>query len=430
MGPNVRASAARVLGQVLNGRSLNQVLPPAVAQLPEDNRALLQQLCYGSLRRAPELQALLAQLLDKPLKPKDRDVEGLLLLGLYQLEDTRIPDHAAVAETVSAAVKLKKPWAKGLCNALLRRFLRERETLKAALNESAASAHPDWLYRELAQHWPDDLAQILDANNRQPPMTLRVNQLLGNREEYLRQLSAANIPARPGALCPQAIYLESPLDVNKLPGFGRGSVSVQDEAAQLAAALVAAASGDKVLDACAAPGGKSCHILETQPALGQLIAADADTDRLLKVEQNLERLRLRASCVTADASAPTELTGLAPFDRILVDAPCSATGVIRRHPDIKLLRRAEDIASLAALQLSILRGLWPLLRSGGRLVYATCSVLPQENDSVISAFCQQQADAQLCEIEADWGRATTCGRQLLPQTGGPDGLYYAILVKG
>ncbi|MFV8818921.1 16S rRNA (cytosine(967)-C(5))-methyltransferase RsmB [Haliea sp. E17] len=429
MATNPRATAAQVLGQVLAGRSLNQALPPALARVALADRPLLQQLCYGSLRSAPTLLGLLDQLLDKPLRERDRDVQGLLLCGLYQLEDTRIPDHAAVAETVAAAARLKKPWAKGLTNALLRRFLRERETLFARLSPAQQAAQPEWLYRELQKQWPGQLQQIIDASNQRPPMTLRSNQLRGDRDSYLQQLAAAGIGCRAGSFSPQAIYLDQPVDVMDLPGFASGAVSVQDEAAQLAAPVVAPRAGERILDACAAPGGKSCHLLEIQPAIASLVAMDVDASRLQRVEENLQRLQLRATCVAGDASAPAAVAEFAPFDCILVDAPCSATGVIRRHPDIKVLRRREDIAALGQLQRAILEGLWPLLRGGGRLVYATCSILPAENDDVVAAFAAATSDAALEPIAAQWGIATTTGRQLLPETGGPDGLFYAVLRK-
>jgi 16S rRNA (cytosine967-C5)-methyltransferase len=429
MAMDTRAAAARVLGEVLAGKSLNQALPPALEKVAPRDRGLLQQLCYGSLRQAPRLSALLEQLLDKPLRDKDRDVQGLLMCGLYQLEDTRIPDHAAVSATVAATRALKKPWAKGLSNAILRRFIRERGSLVAGLDAAASAAHPQWLSDAIHQLWPEHANAIISANNHQPPMTLRVNSGHTSRDDYLKQLQDAGIAATAGALCPQAIYLESPRDVVDLPGFEAGDVSVQDEAAQMAAQLVNAQAGERVLDACAAPGGKSCHILELQPELEELVAMDVDAQRLERVEQNLERLQLQATVIVGDASRPPAQLNKQGFDRILVDAPCSASGVIRRHPDVKLLRRARDIVALGEQQLDILQGLWPLLKPGGLLVYATCSILEGENSAVVRAFLRQADDARLLTIEQSWGEAAAAGRQLLPTGSGPDGLFYALLEK-
>lgn len=429
MARDTRATAAGVLAGVLAGKSLNQLLPPALEQVSPRDRALLQQLCYGSLRQAPRLQSVLGQLLAKPLRDKDRDVLGLLLCGLYQLEDTRIPDHAAVSATVAATRALKKPWAKGLANAVLRRFLRERESLLAGLDSAASAAHPGWLYQAIQQQWPEQAERIIAANNSQPPMTLRVNSARCSREHYLEQLGGAGIEARAGSISADAIYLAAPLDVAELPGFAEGLVSVQDEAAQLAASLLAAEAGERVLDACAAPGGKSCHILERQPGLGELVAMDVDPDRLARVEANLNRLQLDATVLVGDAARPPAALTAASFDRILVDAPCSASGVIRRHPDVKLLRRREDIASFARQQLAILTGLWPLLRPGGRLLYATCSLLEAENSALVEQFLAATGDARLGTTPSPAGERSSAGCQLLPEPAGADGLFYSLLEK-
>ena len=429
MAQDTRANAAQVLGEVIAGKSLNQVLPAALATVSPRDRGLLQELCYGSLRQAPRLQGVLRQLLQKPLREKDRDVQGLLLCGLYQLDAMRVPDHAAVSATVGATRTLNKGWAKGLSNAVLRRYQRERESLLAALTESERAAHPPWLYAAIRAQWPEQAEEILAANNAAPPMTLRINAARIDRDSYLALLTEANIQAHPGLLSDQAIYLQSAVDVADLPGFDDGLVSVQDEAAQLAAALLAARPGDRILDACAAPGGKTCHILELlQPGSAELIATDADPRRLERVEENLQRLQLQASVRIMDASQPP--ADLEPgFDRILVDAPCSASGVIRRHPDIKLLRRQADIGSFARQQSAILAGLWPLLKPGGRLLYASCSILTEENDAVIDELLQRQNDTTVLPIPQNWGSATRHGRQLLPARDKPDGLFYALLQK-
>jgi 16S rRNA (cytosine967-C5)-methyltransferase len=429
MSADVRATAARVIGAVIGGLSLNQVLPEKLNDVSERDRALLQQLSYGTLRQSPRLQAILKQLLDKPLRDKDRDVQGLLLCGLYQLDSTRVPDHAAVAATVDATRALKKHWAKGMTNAVLRRYLREREQLTHTLDEAAAASHPAWLFQKILAQWPAPAAAIIDANNQQPPMTLRVNRGQASRDDYLSRLKDHGIAAKAGSLSKHAIQLAVPIDVWDLPEFSAGRVSIQDEAAQLAAFLLQAGAGERVLDACAAPGGKTCHILELQPELAELVAMDIDELRLQKVSENLQRLNLKAILITGDAASPPAALEPASFDRILVDAPCSASGVIRRHPDVKLLRRESDIAPLADQQLCILRGLWPLLKSGGTLLYATCSILDEENSQVIQRFLTEEADAALSDTEMAGSESVTSGRQLLPSSGGTDGLFYATLKK-
>jgi 16S rRNA (cytosine967-C5)-methyltransferase len=426
---DVRAAAAGVIGDVLDGRSLNQALPSRLSQVSERNRGLLQQLCYGTLRRSPRLQAILGQLLDKPLRDKDRDLQGLLLCGLYQLDSMRVPDHAAVGATVGATRVLKKHWAKGLVNAVLRRYLREREQLIQGLEPAAAVSHPPWLFHKIMQQWPAAAAAIIEANNQQPPMTLRVNEHRLSRPDYLAALLNQGIAATAGSLSPHAILLAHPTDVWELPAFTAGAVSVQDEAAQMAALLLQAGAGERVLDACAAPGGKTCHILELQPHLAELVAMDIDALRLHKVSENLQRLSLEATLLTGDAAHPPAQLGPGSFDRILVDAPCSASGVIRRHPDVKLLRRESDIGQLAEQQRCILMGLWPLLKTGGTLLYATCSILDEENSQVVQRFLADQGNAQLFHANVSWGEAATCGRQLLPSTGGPDGMFYALIHK-
>ena len=423
-----RAAAAGVIAGVLAGRSLDTLLAGAQARVAERDRPLLAQLCYGTLRLAPRLDALAGQLLDRPLRRKDRDVHALLLLGLYQLSDTRIPDHAAVAETVAATGDLGKPWARGLLNAVLRRFQRERAELEAALAPAARAAHPDWLFAAMAAEWPDALDRLVAANNSQPPLTLRVNRQHLGRDAALAALAAAGIEASPGRLSEDAITLARPCPVEALPGFAEGDLSVQDEAAQLAAVLLAPRDGDRVLDACAAPGGKACHLLELAPGC-ELTAMDVDAARLARVRENLDRLGFSAQLVAGDAADPALLDGSAPFDRILVDAPCSGSGVVRRHPDIKVLRRDADAGQLAARQGAILAGCWARLAPGGRLLYATCSLLGAENDGVVGPFLAGHADARECTPAVAGAERTTHGYQLLPAVDGTDGLFYALLAK-
>jgi 16S rRNA (cytosine967-C5)-methyltransferase len=428
MAADPRAAAAGVVAGVLGGRSLDTLLATARDTVPERDQPLLAQLCYGTLRLAPRLGALAGQLLDRPLRRKDRDVYALLLLGLYQLDDTRIPDHAAVAATVAAAATLGKGWARGLLNAVLRRYRREQASLEAALPPAAAAAHPEWLYAALAAEWPRELAGIIAANNSQPPLTLRVNRLRRGREAALRALADAGVEARAGILSADAITLTRPRPVESLPGFAEGAVSVQDEAAQVAAQLLAPKNNERILDACAAPGGKTCHLLEIAPGC-DLTALDVDATRLARVEENLDRLGLVARCVAGDAADSTVLAGAAPFQRVLIDAPCSGSGVVRRHPDIKVLRRDGDAAKLAVRQRAILGGCWARLAPGGRLLYVTCSILGAENDGVVGPFLAARDDARACTPPVAGGRRTAHGWQLLPSVEGGDGLYYALLEK-
>ncbi|MEM8660395.1 MAG: 16S rRNA (cytosine(967)-C(5))-methyltransferase RsmB, partial [Pseudomonadota bacterium] len=335
----------------------------------------------------------------------------------------------AVSSTVAATAGLKKAWAKGLANAVLRRFQRERDKLATQLSAAAANSHPQWLYEQIGQQWPDSADVIIEANNRQAPMTLRINRQQSSREDLIHALNQQGLEAVAGELSPEAVYLTRAVDVNTLPGFGNGALSIQDEAAQLAAHYLGVSRGERILDACAAPGGKACHLLELEPELDELVAMDIDQARLQKVRDNLHRTRLEAAIVLGDAREPPQQFGRASIDRILVDAPCSATGVLRRNPDIKLLRRSSDIQGLSALQEEILVGLWPLLKPGGYLLYVTCSILKQENAEVVERFLRSKPDASAVPLADKWGLAAGPGRQILPAVGGPDGLFYALLQK-
>ena len=429
MSVDTRAAAALVIADVCSGQSLDRALARQENRVKTRDLGLLRQLCYGTLRHEPRLTAILEQLIEKPLKDKDRDIQALLLCGLYQLDFTRVPDHAAVAATVEATRALKKHWAKNLSNAVLRRFLREREPLLQALDEAARSCHPRWLYDKIQTQWPAAADNILLANNEHPPMTLRVNTARVSREQYLKTLTKQGIGGSAGLLSPHAIYLSQAVDVSQLPGFKDGMVSVQDEAAQLAAILLSPEPEDHVLDVCAAPGGKTCHMLELQEGLAELVAMDVEQKRLDKVSENLARLGLAASLVCADGTAPPQRLSVASFDRILVDAPCSASGVIRRHPDVKQLRKTTDIATFNELQTRLLLGVWPLLKPRGTLLYATCSIFEEENSCVISHFLDQQPDAVHRALDTSWGEVSSYGKQLLPSSGGSDGLFYALLQK-
>ena len=431
-----RERAARALAAVSQGASLSGVLPAALEGLSAQDRGFTHELIYGCLRQYQRLEAILADLLRQPLKPRDRDIHCLLLLGLYQLSALEVKPYAAVHATVEAARALGKGWAAKLINGVLRSYQRRAAELEAQLQDDppARYSHPAWLLERLQQDWPEDWEAIAEGNNRQPPLSLRVNARHGDRAGYLERLAAAGIRAAPLAHTSHGLRLEQNATIDSLPGYAEGDFSVQDGAAQLAAPLLGLAPGQRVLDACAAPGGKTAHLLETEPGLQELVAVELESDRLQRVRDNLDRLRLQARLVQGDVGRPQDWWDGAPFDRILLDAPCSATGVIRRHPDIKLHRRPADIDRLTRLQAGLLDAVWPLLRPGGRLLYVTCSVLRAENALQVGAFVQRCATARAAPISADWGRPDGAGRQLLPIVNGVDaapmdGFYYACLEK-
>ncbi|MFT3929092.1 MAG: 16S rRNA (cytosine(967)-C(5))-methyltransferase RsmB [Spongiibacteraceae bacterium] len=423
-----RAAAAQILAAVVAGETLDRVIARIEPAVRERDRALLRELCYGSLRWHIQLGAIIKPLLQKPLKARDSDIEQLLIVGAYQLLHTRIPAHAAINSAVEASRHLQKNWASGLINAVMRKIQRESDDRIARLTPSQRVAHPQWFWESIRKAWPQQAEQIFEANNAHPPMCLRVNALHKNRADYLQMLDEQGIAATPCEFSPSGLRLEQPCAVDALPGFKDGVVSVQDEAAQLAAFLLDAQPHERILDACCAPGGKTAHILETQPS-AHMFALDVSSERLQRVTANLTRLNLQASVIAGDALTPSSWWDGIAFDRILLDAPCSGTGVIRRHPDIKLLRTPTDIEQLATLQLQLLQTLWPLLAPNGYLLYATCSVMPQENSEVVEQFCTAQCDVELIPIAAEWGMPQPAGRQLLPTVNGQDGFYYALLRK-
>lgn len=429
---NPRLAAARALAAVLNGKaSLNSSLPKELDKVEARDRGLTQDLAFGTARWQPRLDALAECLLQKPFKAADADVHALLLVGLYQLLYTRIPAHAAIGETVGCADKLKKPWAKALLNAVLRRAQRESDAILAELERDPVvrTAHPRWLQKSLKAFWPQHWEAICAANNAHPPMILRINRRHHDRDAYLSLLAEQGVAAQACVYSRDGIVLAEACDVRGLPGFAEGWVSVQDEAAQLAAELLDLAPGQRVLDACCAPGGKTCHILEAEPALAGVVAVDLEEKRLVRVRENLQRLGLHAELIAADGRDTQAWWDGQPFQRILLDAPCSATGVIRRHPDIKLTRQPDDILALAILQGQLLDALWPTLDVGGVLLYATCSTLPTENTEVIEAFLARTPGARELDLATPAGIKQTHGRQLLAQEGGHDGFYYAKLIK-
>jgi len=429
--PNVRVAAVRALLPVVNQKeSLSASLPAQLEQVAEKDRGLLQELCFGTLRWLSRLEGLRNQLLEKPFKSKDRDVDLLLLLGLYQLIYTRIPAHAAINETVSGAQLLEKSWAKGVLNGCLRRFQREETALTEHLQRSDAArlAHPNWILKQLQEDWPEHWNTVVDANNQHPPMILRVNRSQSSRDDYLALLQDQGLDAFACDYAPDGIRLSKATDVTRLPGFEQGMVSVQDEAAQLSADLLQLQPGQRVLDACAAPGGKTAHMLEREPSLS-VVAVDSEANRLKRVEENFQRLGLSAELHCSDITQLDNWWDGQLFDRILLDAPCSATGVIRRHPDIKWLRRKTDIAALAELQQSMLQLLWKTLKPGGIMVYATCSVLAIENTRNIQQFVTKSDASLIGPVNAEFGIETGSGQQLFPQPDGHDGFFYAVLQK-
>ncbi len=415
-----RATAARILQSVIyNGESLS-------AALANNNSPLVSDLCYGSLRWHEPLSALISLLLSKSLKKKDKDVECLIRVGLYQIIYQKTPDHAAVGETVSALKSLKKPWAKNLVNAVLRNFLRGQVKLQKEMlaEDPAKYAFPQWLIDRIRKAWPDNWEEILEQSNRRAPMTLRVNLSHQSRDEYLSKLTEAGIEAESLKDVATAVKLGKPHNVNDLPGFADGDASVQDGAAQLAGILLDCEDGMQVLDACAAPGGKTGHILESAKKL-EVIAIDNSESRMKRVTENLDRLSLKAKIVVADVLDTEAYAKDILFDRILLDAPCSASGVIRRHPDIKVLRRNSDIAELQKLQSEMLGTLWGKLKLGGVFLYATCSILPEENEEQISLFIKNHEDAEIVSLDS----SELLGKQIFPGDNSMDGFYYAKIKK-
>ncbi|MDA0705802.1 MAG: 16S rRNA (cytosine(967)-C(5))-methyltransferase RsmB [Proteobacteria bacterium] len=434
-GAELRATAALVVDAVVSsGRSLDRALEEHESRLSERDRSLLRLLSYGTLRHYWHLQAWINAQLSRPLRARDSVINALLAVGLYQISDTRIPDHAVVSETVAATRVLRKPKLAGLVNAILRGFLRDRLSAEIPSDEQALFDHPQWLIDTIRNDWPDDWQALLAANNDRAPMWLRTNPRHGSAADYVERLAELGIQAEllPGA--PQAVRLSEPKPVDVLPGFATGHVSVQDAAAQLAAPWLLQDLDGRILDACAAPGGKSGHLKEIGGERIDLTCVDIDAARLAGIGDNFERLGLAATLLCGDASKPDTWWDGQPYDGILLDAPCSASGVIRRHPDIKHLRRPDDVVSLCELQLAMLQALWPMLRAGGRLLYVTCSVLAAENDLVVSRFLNGRGDVEEFDLLhnnniRDLMRDKVPGLQLLPGAAGLDGFYFACLGK-
>ena len=436
--PKTKVSAARstslkALKQVFDGQSLSAVQPHTTDKLEDArDRGLANEIVNGVLRWRWQLEFFIAQLLKKPLKKKDIDVQLILLMALYELHQCRTPDYAVINDAVELVRHSGKKWAAGLVNAVLRNFTREQDKLVASIKDGVARySHPAWLLEKTKSDWPQRWQQILEANNQRPAFWLRVNQLQYPVEQYQKMLAGEGLEAVTVAFAGAALKLQHGVDVRALPGFAEGALSVQDAGAQLAAELLEVSAGDRVLDLCAAPGGKTCHLLERHPAIESLCAVELEEPRMARVRENLQRLKLesRAELIVADARDIKHWWSGEKFDRILIDAPCSASGVIRRHPDIKTLRRESDIAPLVKLQSEILAAAWQTLAAGGELLYVTCSVFKDENQNQMQDFLSRTDDASELKIDADWGEACTHGRQLFAGEQDADGFYYCRLKK-
>ncbi|HEV8694201.1 MAG TPA: 16S rRNA (cytosine(967)-C(5))-methyltransferase RsmB [Lysobacter sp.] len=431
-GSQSRATAARVLDAVLHrGRSLKAELATALPKLPDPrDRALVEAICFAVLRQPARFDNALKTWIPRPLGKRDNELRALLFTGFAQLDPMALPAHAAVAATVEAARELGRAHQAGLVNALLRRAQRE------GLPAGDPSAHwPAWLLAQLQRDWPDDYAAILAASAQPPPLWLRVNRRRQSRDAYRQQLHDAGIEAQIDDTCADALRLDASIAVAALPGFAEGAVSVQDVSAQRVADALALAEGARVLDACAAPGGKAAHLFERDLSL-RLTALDVDATRLDRVRHTFARLNVgdNARLRAADAVDLATWWDGTPFDAVLIDAPCSATGIVRRQPDVLLHRRESDLAPLLATQARLLDALWQTLAPGGVLLYATCSILKVENELQVEAFLARTPEAVAETLDESYGRETPfkhggAGRQRLPGEQGGDGFYYARLRK-
>jgi 16S rRNA (cytosine967-C5)-methyltransferase len=432
-----RSLAAHAVARILReGVTLDAALHDALAAAPAALGPSVRSLSYGAVRGYFRHEAILGRLLTQPVRSLDPLLRALLSVALFELEDARTPEYAVVDAAVKTAKATDAARASGLVNAVLRRYLRERKTLDPEIARNPATRHasPIWLADRFRADWPVRWTQLLAAGDTQAPMWLRINGLLATTESYLELLREAGIGARAENRVPLAVVLDSPRDVHELPGFAAGWVSVQDLGAQCVAFPLALSAGQRVLDACSAPGGKTALIAEREPNLARLVGVDIDPQRLTRVMDNLARGKLHAELITADAGAPEAWWDGVPFDRILLDAPCSALGVIRRHPDIRLRKSPSEIDKLPLVQARLLTSAWRMLAPGGRLVYVTCTVTCSENRDVIAAFLAGTPDASIIPAEAwpgwpDMGESDGIGRQIIPGEAGADGFYYAALLK-
>lgn len=427
---NPRWVALQVIMQIVDhGRSLDDVFQSDWFQslnLSQRDQGMAREIAFGLCRWYFSLLPLLQQRLQKPIRARDRDIEMILLIGLYQLLVMGTDSHAAVNETVKLTLLQKKKWAKGLVNAVLRGVIRDRVELAET---AAAQAYPEWMRARIEADWGDQSESVLIAGSERPPMTLRVDTRQSNVDSVIETLASQGIGANQHPVVESAILLETPCDVARLPGFEQGLLSVQDAATQLAAPLLACAPGERVLDACAAPGGKTLHLLQHYEDI-ELDALDSSETRLLRLRQNLERAGKSARVMVGDAAKPEDWFDGRGYDAILADVPCTASGVMRRHPDIKLLRRESDIMPLLEQQARILQALWTVLKPGGKMLFSTCSIFKEENEMQVARFLQQQADATEISLQqVEWGEARIHGRQIPSGRDNMDGFYYALLSR-
>ena len=423
----VCAVAATIVDDVLSrGRTLDNAARHRLRTTRPESWPEVREIAWGSIRWTYRYRPILRHRLHKPVRQRESVLENLMLCALYQYDHLDEPEYAITSSTVDAARILGRKHSRQLVNAVLRSHLRDRDPVFETTAEFRY-ATPEWLLSAVRHAWPDNWQEILDNFNLHPPLSLRVNPLHNSREAYLARLKQAGLSASPSQLSPWAVTLEKPVPVTKLPGFADGDVSVQDAAAQLSPLLLGALENQRVLDACAAPGGKTGQLAELTEQGFFLKALDMP-DRIHLIEENLQRLGLTAQISAADATQPGQWWDGEPYDVVLLDAPCSGSGVIRRHPDIRVLRRGSDIPALADKQLLLLRRLWPVLKSGGRLLYVTCSILPAENDDLVDTFLKLEPEAKISRVDFSHGIKTRLGHQFLPGKQG-DGLYYAMLHK-
>lgn len=421
---SLRLSAALLLDKVQQGGSLNTLYDEAQRDVDDSQRAFFKELVYGSLRLWPLYKGFTRQLLEKPLKPKDSALEALLIVALYELDECTTPAYASVSAAVEVCHELNRAWAAKLLNACLRRYQRDCEALRAQLGGSERAALPGWLFKLLKKHYPHRLEAIAEAGRHKPPLTLRVNAQKTAPDDYLARLEAEGITATTAG--DFGVTLQSALPVSQIPLFFDGFASVQDQSAQIAGTVAAVTKGLRVLDVCSAPGSKACHLAE----LGaQVTAMDVSPSRLKSVEDNAQRLGLSIKTVVGDGRDLTAPSVGDNFDLVLLDVPCSATGVMRRNPDVKLIRLKTDIPQFAALQTELLQSAWQTVRPGGKLLYVTCSLMPAENEDLVSDFVEVTNDAQVIPLPETIGIEKKVGRQTLPSASGGDGLYYCMLEK-